>query len=324
MGRANSIDQGIFNKPLIFMVGPTAIGKTELALILAEKFGCEIIGVDSMQIYLYMDIGTAKPSFAERGRVPHHLIDYVLPDEEFNASRFANDCQEAIQQIRAKGSLPLLVGGTGLYFSTLENGIFSMPAIDPLIRQGLQEELDFRGRDFLFQELNSCDPSSATRIHPNDTYRLLRALEIVRATGKTWSAYIAEHRGQQREKPNSSILKIGLVRDRKELYQRIQHRVEIMTQAGFLAEVESLLQVGYTKNLPPMQSLGYRHMLNFIDGLWSWERAVELLVRDTRRYAKRQFTWFKADPEINWFHPTQVSEICSTIDAFLDTAKTPQ
>jgi len=333
MGVTNSTDEGIFKEPLIFVAGPTAIGKTELALTLAEKFGCEIIGVDSMQIYRYMDIGTAKPSVVERRRVPHHLIDYVLPDEEFSASRFTRDCQKAIRQIRAKRRLPLLVGGTGLYFTTLENGIFSMPVIDPAIRQGLQQELSSRGRDILFQELNKCDPMSAARIHPNDTYRLLRALEIVRATGKTWSAYITEHQGldsdlagvereQRKVKSKANVLKIGLVRDRDELYRRIQFRVEIMVQSGLLSEVENLLEMGYAKDLQPMQSLGYRHMLNYLDGLWDWERAVELLARDTRHYAKRQFTWFKADPEINWFHPSQDAEICSTIDAFLEKVKT--
>lgn len=321
MGVTSSTDPGIFNQPLIFLAGPTAIGKTELALTLAETFGCEIIGVDSMQIYRYMDIGTAKPSIAERGRVPHHLIDYVLPDEEFSVSRFVEDCQKTILQIRAKGRLPLLVGGTGLYFAALEHGIFSMPAIDPMVRQGLQEELCSRGREVLFQELTACDPASAARIHPNDTYRLLRALEIFRATGKSWSIYIAEHQGKQSAEPKTNLLKIGLTRDREDLYQRIQHRVTDMTQAGLLTEVERLLQMGYTKGLQPMQSLGYRHMLNYLDGLWSWERAVELLARDTRRYAKRQFTWFRADTGINWFSPGQVTEICSTIEAFLKGVK---
>lgn len=333
MGVTSSIEQVIFKSPIIFMAGPTAIGKTDLALTLVEKFDCEIIGVDSMQIYRYMDIGTAKPSLIERGRAPHHLIDYVLPDEEFSVSRFLGDCHEAIKQIRANGRLPLLVGGTGLYFASLENGIFSMPTIDPTLRQGLQEELHSRGRTILFQELEACDPTSATRIHPNDTYRLLRALEIVRATGKTWSDYIAEHQGvssvpKQQEPVKSTLkanlLKIGLTRDRDELYQRIHYRVATMIQAGLLAEVENLLQMGYPRTLKPMQSLGYRHMLNYLEGLWGWEEAIELLARDTRRYAKRQQTWFKADPEINWHHPTKVDEICAAIDIFLKTAKTLQ
>lgn len=317
MSLFSSADQGTTNEPLLFLAGPTAIGKTELALALSEKFGCEIIGVDSMQIYRYMDIGTAKPSISERGRVPHHLIDYVFPDEEYSASRFVRDCQESIQQIRANGHLPLLVGGTGLYFTALENGIFSLPAIDPAIRQALLEELASRGREMLFQELSLCDPASADRIHPNDTYRLLRALEIWRAFGKPWSICIAEHQAQKKNLPRTNVLKIALARDRNELYGRIQLRVEAMIQAGLVDEVQGLLQRGYGKELQPMQSLGYRHMLQYLDGLWSWERAVELLTRDTRRYAKRQLTWFRADPEITWFHPSQTTEICSLIETFL-------
>ena len=311
----------ILAEPIIYLAGPTAIGKTELSIILAEEFDCEIIGVDSMQIYRYMDIGTAKPSTAERGRVPHHLIDYVLPDEEFSASRFVDDCLDAIRQIRAKDRIPLLVGGTGLYFSALEHGIFTMPAIDPRLRQSLQEELAMDGREILWQELKRCDPESAARIHPNDTYRLLRAIEIVRSTGKTWSGFIAEHQGQKKSSPKANIVKIGLDRDRNELYQRIEQRVENMISSGLLAEVKELLALGYSRNLQSMQSLGYRHMLNHLDGEWSWEKALELLARDTRRYAKRQFTWFKADPEIVWFHPSQIPAISATIDSFLKATK---
>lgn len=317
MALTSIIDQELFSDPVIFVVGPTAIGKTELALALAAEFGCGVIGVDSMQIYRYMDIGTAKPTLVERGRAPHYLIDYVLPDEEFSVLRFVKDCQDAIRAIRAKGLVPMLVGGTGLYFNALEKGIFALPTVDSRIRQALHEELESRGREVLFEELNDRDPESGTRIHPNDTYRLLRALEIVRSTGKTWSGFIAEHQGQQRDKPKPNIIKIGLDRGRGELYQRINKRVESMAREGLLAEVETLLRMGYEKDLPPMQSLGYRHMLNYLDGEWSWEKALELLARDTRRYAKRQCTWFKADSEIKWFQPGQATEICATVARFL-------
>lgn len=309
MAASHPVDREGFSAPLIFLVGPTAIGKTDLALGLAEEFGCEIIGVDSMQIYRHMDIGTAKPSLAERGRVPHHLIDYVLPDEEYSALRFVEDCQQAIREIRARGRLPLLTGGTGLYFSALERGLFSLPEIDPQVRQGLQEELAAGGRETLRQELESADPESAARIHRNDTSRLLRALEIVRATGRPWSALIAEHQQARGEGARPRVVKIGLGREREELYARIEQRVKAMLTAGILAEVETLLRMGYHGGLRPMQSLGYRHMLNFLAGEWSWERAVELLARDTRRYAKRQLTWFNADPEIRWFHPEARSQI---------------
>lgn len=311
-------DQEIFAAPLLFVAGPTAIGKTELALTLAEEFGCEIIGVDSMQIYRYMDIGTAKPSMAERARVPHHLIDYVLPDEEFSASRFVSDCREAIRAIRAKGRIPMLAGGTGLYFNALEKGIFSMPAIDSALRHELQAELASRGREALVEELRQRDPLSAERIHANDTYRLLRALEIVRATGKPWSGFIAKHQREGRGETKGRVIKIGLDRDRDELYRRIDQRVNAMITTGLLTEVENLLQMGYSAGLRPMQSLGYRHMVNFLAGEWAWERAIELLARDTRRYAKRQLTWFKADSAINWFHPEQLSAIIATIRGSLE------
>lgn len=312
-------DQELSPAPLIFVAGPTAIGKTDLAMTLADEFACEIIGVDSMQIYRYMDIGTAKPTKDERSRVPHHLIDYVLPDEAFSASRFVVDCQEAIRQIRAKGRQPMLVGGTGLYFNALENGIFEMPATDQQLRQDLHQELESCGREALFQELKERDPESSLRIHPNDTYRLIRALEIVRATGKTWSCYIAEHREQKKSKATRNIIKIGLDRDRDELYERIRLRVKNMVDAGLLGEVENLIKMGYSKDMSSMQSLGYRHILHYLSGDWTWDQTLELLTRDTRRYAKRQFTWFKADSEIHWYHPQQKAEICAIIAGFLET-----
>ncbi len=321
MSQSTRTEREIVAPPLIFIAGPTAIGKTELALTLAEEFGCEIIGVDSMQIYRHMDIGTAKPSVAERSRVVHHLVDYVSPDEEYSASRFVADCQEAIREIQAKGRLPMLVGGTGLYFAALEQGLFTLPEIAPEIRQDLQVELATRGREALLLELAHKDPLTAGRIHANDTYRLLRALEIVRGTGKTWSAFIAEHQERQSSTPQTKVIKIGLSRDRDELYQRIEQRVETMLTAGLLAEVENLLRMGYTGELRPMHSLGYRHMLNYLQGEWGWDEARSLLARDTRRYAKRQLTWFRADPTITWFQPYEFSAINATIASFIKDAK---
>lgn len=306
-------------QPMIFMAGPTAIGKTELALVLAEALGCEIIGVDSVQIYRYMDIGTAKPSCAERGRVPHYLIDYVLPDEDYSVTRFVTDCQAAINRIRENGKIPLLVGGTGLYFSALEHGIFPMPEVPPEIRHAIKDELRTLGREPLWRELERRDPNTAGRIHPNDSYRLLRALEIVRSTGVPWSEYIARH--QQQQQPKNTVIKIGLARDRDELYRRIDQRVGAMINAGLLKEVEALLSMGFHQDLRPMQSLGYRHMLNFLAGEWTWEKSAEMLARDTRRYAKRQLTWFRADHEINWFHPDQHSEITGAVAGLLREKK---
>lgn len=311
-------DKTMVAAPLLILVGPTAIGKTELALELAEEFACEIVGVDSMQIYRYMDIGTAKPSARELARVRHHLIDYVLPDEDYSAARFVVDCQAAVAAIRAKGRIPLLAGGTGLYFSALEHGMFQMPDIPPLVRQGLQAELQAGNREALLRELGERDPHSAARIHANDTYRLLRALEIVRATGKPWSRLIAEHQAaRQGRGGGEGMLKLGLSRERQELYQRIDQRVEQMLAGGLLAEVESLLGLGYGADLRPMQSLGYRHMLRYLAGEWSWEESRRMLAQDTRRYAKRQLTWFRADQDISWFSPGQASAIKGVVAAFL-------
>lgn len=313
-------DEGIFAEPLIILAGPTAIGKTELALGLAEHYNGEIIGVDSMQIYKYMDIGTAKPTIAERERVPHHLVDYVRPDSPYSAATFVSDCQAAIIEIRQRGRVPFLVGGTGLYFSALQEGIFLMPEVEQSIKDALKQELlAVDGRQRLYEELKSCDPVSAARIHVNDSYRILRALEIYRATGQPWSEFIAAHEAERLQAGNAGrkILKIGLSRDREELYRRINKRVEIMIEQNLLTEVENLLDRGFGPELKPMQSLGYRHMLNYLNHKWSWPEALELLARDTRRYAKRQFTWFKGDQEIHWFNPDQQDEIFSLVNGLI-------
>ncbi len=309
----------IFAEPLIFLAGPTAIGKTEISLHIAEQFNCEIIGVDSMQIYQYMDIGTAKPGPAELAKVRHHLIDYVKPDGPYNAARFVCDCRRAIREIRERGRVPLLTGGTGLYFTALQNGIFSIPAIEQTVRTDIQSQLATDGGcQLLYEELKQSDPESAVRIHANDTYRITRALEIYRTTGKTWTSFIVAHRKRSAAAPRKKILKIALTRARDELYQRINQRVGIMIEQGLLTEVEGLLAMGFAANLKSMQSLGYRHMVNFINHTWSWRETLELLGRDTRRYAKRQLTWFNADKEIIWLSPDKQGEIFTITDNFLN------
>lgn len=300
-------------------MGPTAIGKTDLALAVAQECNCEIIGVDSMQIYKFMDIGTAKPTLKERQAIPHHLIDYVYPDEHYSAARFVKDCQQAIEKIRNRGKNVLLAGGTGLYFRALIDGIFDIPDIEVGVRENLQQEHQAKGLGKLYEELLRVDPESAARIHANDSYRIHRALEIFRGTGKSWSSFIREHAATKKKQGGAagSFLKIGLERERKELYRRIEKRCEIMVTQGLLAEVTTLLEKGYAKELSSMQSLGYRHMVQFIDGEYTWEKCLELLARDTRRYAKRQRTWFKRDTDICWFHPDMKDQIIDTISAFL-------
>jgi tRNA dimethylallyltransferase len=302
----------LFNKPLIFLAGPTAVGKTELAILLAQELNGEIIGVDSMQIYKYMDIGTAKPTPTERAVVPHHLVDFIPPDYSYSAADFVGDCRNAIKEIRGRGRVPVLTGGTGLYFKALTEGIFNLPEINPEVREELSRELAAKnGRQQLFGELQHHDPESAGRIHINDTYRLLRALEILRATGQSWTSFIRRQQAERRQSGGSIILKLGLYRERQELYERINRRVNIMAEAGLLDEVKGLLTRGHDPELKSMQSLGYRHMINFLNGTWPWDKTLELLARDTRRYAKRQLTWFKR-ADFTWFKPDRQKEVIHT------------
>ena len=293
---------------LLVLCGPTAVGKTELSLQIAERFSCEIVGVDSMQIYRHMDIGTAKPTVAERSRIPHYLIDIVDPDEDYTLGTFVRDAEEAIQSIYSHKNIPLLTGGTGLYLKGLLNGVFdelvgsekesaTTPKKTDTIKQNLRKRLAEEGSKKLHNELAEFDPESAQRIHPNDVQRILRGLEIFYSTGIPWSKHLAN---QSQKNLRYQALKIGLTRPRKELYARIDLRVQQMAEQDLLTEVKNLLAMGYDNKLKSMQSIGYRHMINFIEGNWSWEQTLEFLARDTRHYAKRQYTWFNNDPEIIW------------------------
>jgi tRNA dimethylallyltransferase len=309
---------------IIIICGPTAVGKTDLSLQIAEKFSCEIISVDSMLVYRHMDIGTAKPTREERSRVPHYLIDIVNPDEPYALGRFVTDADAAIQEIYLHKKNPLLVGGTGLYFKGLLEGVFAEDDALPedtednpkteRIRQKLKDRLRDEGNETMHRELAEIDPESAQRIHPNDSQRLLRGLEIFYLTGIPWSQHLEnQHRGFKRYQ----AMKIGLSRPRPELYECIDKRVEIMIEQGLLDEVKKLLALGYDKELKAMQAIGYRHMINYLEGSWTWEQTLELLARDTRHYAKRQFTWFNNDPEISWYDVHQKETILQDIERFL-------
>ena len=301
---------------IIALVGPTAIGKTELALEIAEKFSCEIIGVDSMQVYRYMDIGTAKPSQKERDRVPHHLIDVVDPDEDYSVGRYVADAEQAIHTVQQNSRIPFLVGGTGLYLRGLTQGLSELQTGDPAVREDLKKKIaEDAGRQHLYNELVQVDPESAARIHPNDSQRLLRALEIYRTTGKPWSKHIEK---EQKNNTLKHILKIGLTCERDVLYQRINQRTQLMVEQGLEQEVRLLLERGYHAQLKSMQAIGYRHMVNYLAGKWSFDKTLELLARDTRHYAKRQYTWFKKDREIRWFQPTQRDEVFRCIAIYLN------
>jgi len=251
----------------------------------------------------------------ESGR---HLLDVVNPDEEYHVARYVADAAQACREIIARGKRPLLVGGTGLYLKGLLEGLFEMPPVPEAVRDNLRQRLAEEGRAALFGELGQCDPESAARIHANDTHRLLRALEIFQATGQPWSAHL---RAQQVRPALAKVLQIGLHGEREALYERINLRVEQMVEEGLLAEVEKLLALGYDPGLKAMQSIGYRHMLQFLQGQWDWEETLFLLARDTRRYAKRQMTWFGSDPFIRWFAPSETGAIFNCVESFFTGAQ---
>ena len=302
-------------KPKIIVIcGPTAVGKTTVAIRLARHFGGQIIGADSMQVYKYMDTGTAKPTAGERARVVHHMVDFVEPDESFDAARYAAGARAKILELVQQHITPFVVGGTGLYIKALLYGLFDEKVADPEIRAALKAQLDAHGIRSLYDRLFRLDPETAGRLHPNDSYRILRALEVVEATGQTISSHHQKHGFfDQPFEP----LKIGLNLDREILYERINSRVDAMISAGFLDEVKGLMARGYAAGLKSMQSIGYRQMVDYIEGRSSWEECLRTMKRDHRRYAKRQLTWFGADPEIIWKEPGQVDELKLLVETFL-------
>ena len=302
-------------KPKIIIIcGPTGIGKTAVAVDLAQHFNGQIIGADSMQIYKHMDIGTAKPTAEEQMRVTHHMIDIVEPDITFDAARYAGLARAKIFELNQQNITPFVVGGTGLYIKALLYGLFNAEVSDADVRRRLKEEAAAHGIENLHARLGRLDPETAQRLHTHDTYRILRALEVVETTGKPISRHHQEHGFL--EKPFRS-LKIGLNMDRVDLYEGINARVAAMISAGFVDEVKNLLARGYSKDLKSMQSIGYRHMVDYIEGRLGWEECTRTLKRDHRRYAKRQLTWFGADTEIIWKEPVQVSQMKDLINSFL-------
>jgi tRNA dimethylallyltransferase len=268
-----------------------------------------------MQIYRYMDIGTAKPTADEQSRVLHHMIDIVDPHEDFDAVRFAEMGRDKVMQLHQKSVLPVVVGGTGLYVKALLQGLFQSNPVDPRIRERLMQEAAENGSISLHDRLRQVDPDTAERLHPNDAYRIVRALETIEATGRSISEHHQDH--DFSDEPFHAR-KIGLQMDRQKLYDRIDQRVDMMIDAGILDEVKKLLGMGYAADLKSMQSIGYRHMAAFIEGSLSWEECIRTVKRDTRRFAKRQFTWFGADQQIQWYEPDQFNGIFRLVEGFLE------
>lgn len=294
-----------FLPDVLAVVGPTATGKTEVGILLAERLDGEIISADCMAVYQGMDIGTAKPSPAQRGRVRFHLIDVCRPDEPFSVAKFQQMALEAIEQIRQRGKLPLVVGGTGLYVKALLDG-FQIPptAADEALRRALWQEVKQKGSKALHEQLQKVDPQAASRIHPNDAVRIIRALEVYFVTGKP----ISEWQGRQPPPQVGRTRRFGLILPRDLLYRRINERVEQMIAQGWLDEVRRLIEAGYDPALPAMRSLGYAELVQVVKGKMNLDEAIPLIQRETRRFAKRQLTWFRADKQIEWIDASQGAE----------------
>jgi len=304
--------------PLVVVTGPTAAGKTELALRLAERFGGEVLNADSMQVFRYMDIGTAKPSIEERGRVPHHLFDIVTPDVDYSAGRYAEDARIAIEAIRGRGKVPMLVGGTGLYIRALIHGLVPTGGADAGLRERLEreaQEAEAAGElQVLHHRLRDLDPAAAEAIHPNDTRRTIRALEIIEQSGRPASEVRGEHGFD-----HASFEALHLVIDpgREVVSQRIEARCHAMIAAGLLREVRGLRARGYGPELRAMRGIGYRHLNPVADGVDTLANAVVSMAADTRRFARRQRTWLRKVDGAEWFDPGAEVAIFDRVGGFL-------
>jgi tRNA dimethylallyltransferase len=300
--------------PLVIICSPTATGKTKLAIDLASAFGGEIISADSLQVYRYLDIGTAKPTIEERNKIKHHLIDVVNPDEEFNAAIFVEQAKIIIENMAGSGKPVFISGGTGLYIRALLQGIIETPKVDENIRNYYRGLRNSHGREYLHNLLQQRDKEAARRINPNDSVRVIRALEVLEQTGESIVAIQKRHSFSGKQ---YNAYKIGLKLDREELQKRIAARTDKMIIKGLLQEVQGLLERGYGENLKPMQSLGYRQVVDFLKGKHDWEKTVDLIKQETWFYAKRQKTWFAADKEIIWYQPELSDEIIKDVRSFI-------
>ncbi|HEY0973988.1 MAG TPA: tRNA (adenosine(37)-N6)-dimethylallyltransferase MiaA [Solimonas sp.] len=289
-------------RPIVLLMGPTASGKTALSLALAERLPVEIVSVDSALVYRGMDIGSAKPDATMRARVPHHLIDILDPAEPYSAARFARDACQLIDEIRTRDRVPLLVGGTMLYFRALTRGLDEMPSADPALRARLEREAEQEGAPALHGRLARLDPAAAARLHPNDLQRVQRALEVIELTGRP----LAEaQRGQRAGLLRGPVVKLSLnPPQRSELHARIERRFHQMMAVGFLDEVARLHRRGdLHAELPSMRAVGYRQLWGHLQGEYGLDEAVERGIAATRQFAKRQLTWLRSEPDLIWLDP---------------------
>ncbi|MDU1539660.1 MAG: tRNA (adenosine(37)-N6)-dimethylallyltransferase MiaA [Paeniclostridium sordellii] len=283
--------------PLVILTGPTAVGKTNLSIQLAKKLNMDIISADSMQIYKYMDIGSAKVTTNEMQGIKHYLIDEVNPDFSFSVSEFQKRANNYIDEIVKNNKIPLVTGGTGLYLNSLiYNMDFAKSDADNKLRESLRLELEEKGIDYMHNKLKELDEEAANRIHKNNTKRVIRALEVC-LSGKKMSDFSNDLKLNEKYEP----IIIVLNRDRSHLYKRIDMRVDLMIKEGLEDEVKKLISMGYTKDLISMQGIGYKEIIKYLDGEYSYDEAIEIIKRDSRRYAKRQLTWFRRYKDAMWF-----------------------
>lgn len=304
------------NNKCIIIMGPTGVGKSALALFLARRLGGEIISADAIQVYKGLDIGTAKPSPQELMEVRHYLVDILEPNQRFSAGKFMKLALGAMGEIRERGRVPIVVGGTGLYIRALLKGLFQIPPRNVELRERMEELCDKKGLPYMRRMLKRIDPASYCRIGENDRQRTLRALEIYFATKKTMSQHLRENPFAEDRVP---AIKIGLILPRQELYRRINQRVERMLASGLIEEVKELLQKGYSPQCHALKALGYREVIGYLKGEYPLDRLKELVQRNTRRYAKRQLTWLRKEQGLNWFSlGKNLKEVFQKIAKFIE------
>jgi len=297
------VEKEEINKVLIIL-GPTAVGKSKLAIELAKRLDGEIISADSMQVYFGMDIGTAKPSNEELEEVPHHLINIIPPDKNWSVSDFVSNARNIIEDIIKKGKLPIVVGGTGLYLNALIEGYaFPMIEANKDVRERLEGEAKAYGSLHLYEKLKKVDPDSAEKIHYNDLKRMIRALEVYELTGKP----ISKMQSKDEESLPYELVIVGLDMDRKKLYEKIEERVDQMLKSGLVAEVQGLIKEGYDRKLTSMQAIGYKEVAEHLHGKYTLDELINILKQNTRNFAKRQMTWFRRFKNVNWFDVEKMS-----------------
>jgi tRNA dimethylallyltransferase len=307
-----ALDGGAPPIPLLAILGPTGVGKTRLAVALGEHWPIEVVSVDSRQVYRRMDIGTAKPTPEERRVVRHHLVDVVEPDDGYDAARFAREAAGAIVAARSRGRWPVLVGGTGLYYRALVRGLLPRPPADPALRASLRAEGRTAGPEALHRRLQAVDPDAAARLHPRDALRVSRALEVALQTGRPALRTGAGAWEEATAEPGYRVVAVGLTAPRLALYAALDARVDRMLSEGLVDEVRALLDAGFASTLPAMQGIGYRHLVPVAERGGGLEAARATMKRDTRRYAKRQWTWFAHEPDLVWVE-TRPGEVAGAL-----------